>query len=179
MRFRTAKNGPIVRNRIRLPHPVKTDLRICVICPPDSKPAEAARSAGVAVIGEETVFEAVKAGRIEFDRCICHVDSLQKLNKAGVARILGPRGLMPSAKFGTVVGDVAGLAKEMVGASEYRERDAVVRLAIGQLGFSPEELQQNIRSFMAQIKKEMTSLSHRVTKDIHEVVSGLAIWPSR
>lgn len=170
VRLRTPKNGPVVRNRIRLPHPVKTDLRICVICPPDSQHAAAAKKAGAAVVGEDTVFDAVKAGRIEFDRCICHPDSLQKLNKAGIARILGPKGLMPSAKFGTVVRDVAASVKELVGASEYREREAVLRLSIGQLGFSPEELQRNIKSFMAQIKRELGALSDRVTKEVHEVV---------
>ena len=173
VRLRTPKNGPVVRNRIRLPHPVKTDLRICVICPPDSQHAAAAKKAGAAVVGEDTVFDAVKAGRIEFDRCICHPDSLQKLNKAGIARILGPKGLMPSAKFGTVVRDVAASVKELVGASEYREREAVLRLSIGQLGFSPEELQRNIKSFMAQIKRELGALSDRVTKEVHEVVRHL------
>ncbi|KAI9751399.1 MAG: mitochondrial 54S ribosomal protein mrpl1 [Lichina confinis] len=170
VRLRTPKNGPVVRNRIRLPHPVKTDLRICVICPPDSPHAAAAKKAGAAVVGEDTVFDAVKAGRIEFDRCVCHSDSLQKLSKAGIARMLGPKGLMPSAKFGTVVRDVAASVKELVGASEYREREAVLRLSIGQLGFSPEELQKNIKSFMAQIKRELGALSDRVTKEVHEVV---------
>ncbi len=170
VRFRSPKNGPVVRNRLRLPHPVKTDLRICVICPPDSEQAAAAVAAGASVVGEETVFDAVKEGRIEFDRCICHTASLPKLNKAGIARILGPKGLMPSTKLGTVVSNVAASVKDMVGASEYRERDAVVRLAIGQLGFSPEELQANIRAFMSQIKRELGALSDRVSKDIHEVV---------
>ncbi|KAI9885154.1 MAG: hypothetical protein M1823_003041 [Watsoniomyces obsoletus] len=170
VRLRSAKNGPVVRNRLRLPHPVKTDLRICVICPPDSKAAEEAKKAGAAVVGAETVFDAIKAGRIEFDRCICHKDSLAKLSKAGVARILGPRGLMPSAKLGTVVKDVGATVKDMVGGSEYRERLGVVRMAIGQLGFSPEEMQRNIRLFMEQIKRDIAQMSDRASKEIHEVV---------
>lgn len=171
IKLRTLKNGPVVRNRFRLPHPVNTDVRIAVICPPGSKQARAAKSAGAVVIGEETVFDAIKDGRIEFDRCICHVDSLQKLNKAGVARILGPRGMMPSAKVGTVVKDVESAVKDLVGGSEYRERMGVVRMAVGQLGFSPEEMQKNIKAFMESIKRDCAVLSDKIAKEVHEVVS--------
>ncbi|KAI9771055.1 MAG: mitochondrial 54S ribosomal protein mrpl1 [Geoglossum umbratile] len=170
LKLRTAKNGPVVRNRLRLPHPVKTDLRICVICPPGSKHAAAALKHGATLVGEEEVFDAVKAGRIEFDRCLCHVDSLAKLNKAGLGRLLGPKGLMPSAKLGTVIRDAGGSVREMVGGSEYRERLGVIRMAIGQLGFSPEEMQKNIRMFIESVKKDAAQLSDRITKEIHEVV---------
>ncbi|KAI9676354.1 MAG: mitochondrial 54S ribosomal protein mrpl1 [Caeruleum heppii] len=170
LRLRSPKNNIAIRNRIRLPHPVKTDLRICVICPPDSKYAEAARKQGATVVGDDAVLDAVKAGRVEFDRCLCHVDSLQKLNKAGVGRILGPKGLMPSAKTGTVVRDTGAAVREMVGASEYRERLGVLRMAVGQLGFTPEEMQQNIKAFIGQVKKDIGQISDRVTKELHEVV---------
>lgn len=170
VRLRTPKNGAVVRNRLRLPHPVKTDLRIAVICPPDSAAARAAIAAGASLVGEETVFDAVKDGRIDFERCLCHQDSLQKLNKAGVARILGPRGLMPSAKTGTVVKDVGASVRDMVGASEYRERLGVVRMAVGQLGFTPEEMQRNIRAFVENVKRDIAGLSDRIVKDVHEVV---------
>lgn len=170
VRLKTLKNGPVVRNRMRLPHPVKTDLRIAVICPPDSKTAEAAINEGASVVGEEKIFDAVKEGKVEFDRCICHIDSLQKLQKAGIARVLGPRGLMPSPKLGTVTKDVATAVRNMVGGSEYRERMGVVRLAIGQLGFTPEMVRNNIRAFMEQVKKDCAGLSDKINKDVHEVV---------
>ncbi|KAI4255666.1 MAG: hypothetical protein L6R42_006620 [Xanthoria sp. 1 TBL-2021] len=170
VRLRTIKNGPTVRNRLRLPHAVNTSLRICVICPPDSKHAEAAKKAGASVVGEETVFDAVKEGRIEFDRCICHQDSAGKMNKAGLGKILGPRGLMPSAKFGTIVKDVGASVKGLIGGSEYRERNGVLRMAIGQLGFTPEEIQTNIKTFMSEVKKDIALLSDRINKEIHEVV---------
>ena len=170
VRLKTLKNGPVVRNRLRLPHPVKTDLRIAVICPPDSKIAETAIDEGASVVGEEKIFDAVKEGKIEFDRCICHSDSLQKLQKAGIARILGPRGLMPSPKLGTVTKDVATTVRNMVGGSEYRERMGVVRLAIGQLGFTPEMVRNNVRAFMEQVKKDCAGLSDRINKEVHEVV---------
>jgi large subunit ribosomal protein L1 len=59
VKLKSVKNGPVIRNRLRLPHPVKTDVRICVICPPDSKYAESARAAGATLVGEDDIFEAV------------------------------------------------------------------------------------------------------------------------
>jgi len=170
VRLRTMKSGPVVRNRLRLPNPVKTDLRIAVICAPDSKAAQAARAAGASLVGEATIFEAVKAGHIEFERCVCHADSLPVLQRAGVARILGPRGLMPSAKLGTVTKDVASAVRNLVGGSEYRERDGTVRLAVGQLGFSPEMVRENVRALMEQVKKDCALMSDRSAKEVHEVV---------
>jgi large subunit ribosomal protein L1 len=142
-----------------------------VICPPDSPIAAAAIKAGASLVGEDTVFDAVKDGRIEFERCICHVDSQQKLAKSGVARILGPRGLMPSAKLGTVVKDVPGTIRGLVGGSEYRERLGVVRIAVGQLANTPEEMQANIKTFMTNLRKDIAQMSDKVSKEIHEVVS--------
>ena len=170
IRLNTLKNGPQVLNRLRLPHPVNTSLRIAVICPPDSSAAAAAKKAGASLVGEGTIFDAVKEGRIDFDRCLCHPDSTQKMQKAGLGKVLGPRGLMPSTKLGTVVKDVAGSVKGMVGGSEYRERLGVVRMAVGQLGFTPEEMQKNVKAFMEQIKRDIASLSDRINKEIHEVV---------
>ena len=125
---------------------------------------------GASVVGEDTIFEAVKDGRIEFERCICQTDSLPKLAKSGVARILGPRGLMPSAKTGTVVKDVGQTVRDMVGGSEYRERLGVVRLAVGQLGFTPDEVRRNIKAVIERVKKDMVALSDVISKEILEVV---------
>lgn len=171
VKLRTLKNGLAVRNRLRLPHPVNTSLRICVICPPDSSIAASAIKAGATLVGDDAIIDAIKEGRIEFDRCLCHVDSLQKINKAGLGRILGPKGLMPSAKTGTVVKNVAASVGEMVGGSEYRERLGVIRMAVGQLGFTPEEMQRNIKAFMDGVKRDISQLSDRISKEIHEVVS--------
>ena len=159
-----------MRNRLQLPHPVKQGMRVAVICPPNSKHADSAREAGAVLVGEQEVFEAIKAGKLDFDRCICQTDSLPALQKAGVARVLGPRGMMPSAKTGTVARDVTTLLRSMFGGSEYRERDAVLRMAIGQLGFSPEQLRTNIKMFIDQVNKDMAALSDRVVKELHEVV---------
>ena len=80
---------------------------------------------------------------------------------------------MPSTKLGTVAKDVAGSVRNMAGGSEYREKLGVVRMAIGQLGFTPEEMQRNVRTFMQEILKDLGTLSDRVNKEIHEVVCPL------
>lgn len=170
LRLKTAKNGAVVRNRLRLPHPVRTDIKICVIADPESPAGKAARAAGAYMVGEDAVFDAVREGKIEFDRCICHTDSLPKLAKANIARVLGPRGLMPSAKLGTVVKDVASTVRDMVGGSEYRERMGTVRLSIGQLGFTPDQMQKNIKAFIESVKKDIAGVADKTPKDIHEVV---------
>lgn len=169
--MRTRKDGPVIRNMIRFPHAVQTESRICVICPPGSKHAKDALAAGAVLVGEDEVFEAVKAGKIEFDRCLAHPDSLPALNKAALGRILGPRGLMPSVKTGTVVEDVASRVEMLRGGTVYRERDAVIRLPIGQLAFSPEQLRDNLRTTIEQIKKDAAGLNDRINKEIYEVVS--------
>lgn len=77
---------------------------------------------------------------------------------------------MPSAKTATVVKDVGNSVREMVGGSEYRERAGVVRMSVGQLGFTPEQLQRNIRAFVSGVKTDIAALSDRISKEVHEVV---------
>ena len=179
VRFQSLKNGPVIRNRLRLPNAVKTDLRICVIAPPDSKAAADALAAGASLVGEDEVINQIKEENIDFQRLLCHVDSFQKVTKAGLGKILGPRGLMPSTKMGTVVNtnNVSSMLRDMVGGSEYRERQGVIRLAVGQLGFTPKQLSANLKVFMDQLKKDVALISERTTKSIHEVVSFPCIEP--
>lgn len=172
LKLRTKKDGPVIRNQLRLPNAVQTDTRVCVICPPGSRTAKEAKEAGAILVGEEEVFEAVKAGNIDFDRCICHTSSLTKLNQAGLGRFLGPKGLMPSVKLGTVVDNVSVSVSNMRGGLIYRERDGVVRIPVGQLRFTPDELRTNIRTFIAQVKKDASGLSDQISKEIAEVVSN-------
>ncbi|KAL2803177.1 ribosomal protein L1-like protein [Aspergillus granulosus] len=170
IRLKSKRDGPVIRNMIRFPHSVQTESRICVICPPNSRIAKEALAAGAVLVGEEEVFEMVKSGRIEFDRCLCHPDSVDAMNKAGLGRILGPRGLMPNAKMGTIVEDVAARVEDLRGGTVYRERDAVIRLAIGQLAFSPEQLRDNLRVTIDQVKKDASAITDKFTKEIYEVV---------
>ncbi|KAL5338126.1 ribosomal protein L1-like protein [Aspergillus crustosus] len=170
IRLKSRRDGPVIRNMIRFPHSVSTESRICVFCPPGSKHAKEALAAGAVIVGEHEVFEQIKKGVIEFDRCLAHPDSVAALNKAGLGRILGPRGMMPSIKAGTVVEDVAGRVDMLRGGTTYRERDAVVRLPIGQLSFSPEQLRDNLRIAIDQVKKDASNLNDRIVKEIYEVV---------
>lgn len=78
---------------------------------------------------------------------------------------------MPSAKLGTVTKDVEGTVKGLVGGTEYKEKLGVIRCAVGQLGFTPEKMQTNIKALIAEVKKDMAVLSDRIGKEIHEVVS--------
>ena len=133
--------------------------------------ADLARSAGASIVGEDDLIESIKAGNINFDRLLCSRQSAQKLNTANVGRILGPKGLMPNNKQGTVIDDIARSVRGLVGGSEYREKLGVIRLAVGQLAFSPEQLQRNIRALMDSVKKDIAQMSDKIAKEVHEVVS--------
>jgi len=121
-------------------------------------------------VGEEEIFELIKDGKIEFDRCVCQSESLPKMNKAGLGRILGPKGLMPSAKLGTVVKDPGSIVRDLVGSAEYRERLGAIRMAVGQLAFTPEQMQRNIQAFIESVKRDMALLSEKMSKELAEVV---------
>ena len=170
VRLKTLRDGPVIRNQLRLPHTVKTDLKVCVICPPNSSAAKQARQAGAVLVGEEGVFEQITGGKIDFDRCIAHPTSIAKMGKAGMGKILGPRGLMPSVKLGTVVENPATAVRSMLGGSLYRERLGVIRMAVGQLGFTPEQLRDNVRAFLDKLKLDANNLSDSASKTIMEVV---------
>lgn len=117
------------------------------------------------------IFERVKQGDIDFDRCVAHPLSLPRLGKEGLARILGPRGLMPSAKLGTVAENLGPLVQNMLGGSMYRERQGVIRMAVGQLAFTPEQLRDNVKALLTQVKSEASKLSEQFPKEVYEVVS--------
>ncbi|PWW78361.1 ribosomal protein L1 [Tuber magnatum] len=167
VRLRTPKTSAIIRNRIRLPTPVKTEKRVCVIA--EGEHAEAARQAGAAIVGTEEVFEQIRNRNLDFELCIAHEDSFKALVATKLAKVLGPRGLMPSPKFGTVVKNTGAAIRDLVGRSDYKERMGVVRLAIGQLRFTEAQLAENIKTFMSHLRKDIAALDN-VTKSIHEVV---------
>lgn len=123
------------------------------------------------MVGEEEIFQQIKAGKIDFDRCLAVPDSLQKINKEGLPRVLGPRGLMPSVKLGTVVEKPGPAVRNMLGGSLYRERAGVVRMAVGRLSFTPEQLRDNVKAFVSSVKKDAMIVSEQVLKEVTEVVS--------
>ncbi|KZZ98656.1 60S ribosomal protein L1 [Moelleriella libera RCEF 2490] len=175
--LKTARNGPVVKSSIRLPHPVQSDWQIAVICPEGSDVAAAATAAGAVAVGEETLFEAIRQGKIDFDRLICHDTSEKALNKAGLGKILGPKGLMPSKRMKTIVSDVTKSIRDSAGAADYRERQGVIRMAIGQLGHTPDQLKLNLQSLLKKIKSECAEVSEEVSKDVHEVILSTTNGP--
>ncbi|KAK5080030.1 hypothetical protein LTR70_009040 [Exophiala xenobiotica] len=172
IRLKTKKDGPVLRNQIKLPYSVKTDIRVCVLVDPNSKAGKQAKEAGAAIVGLEDVFDQVKNGKIDFDRCITTPEMLPQLNKAGLPRILGPRGLMPSVKLGTVTDNMSASVKNMLGASTYRERQGVVRMAVGRLAFTPEQLRDNVKALISQVKRQSNLMSEtqNFSKEVYEVV---------
>ncbi|KAF3022558.1 mitochondrial 54S ribosomal protein mrpl1 [Neopestalotiopsis sp. 37M] len=174
VRMRSVKNGPVIRNRVRFPYPVKNDTRIAVVCAEGSSAMADARSSGAVAFGEDSLFELIKtqSNALPFNRLICHVDSVQALNKAGLGRILGPRGLMPSLKTNTITKSIKGMMHEMVGAEQYREKIGVIRMPIGNILFTPKQLSENISALVSQIKSDLTALVDKtnINKDLIEVV---------
>jgi large subunit ribosomal protein L1 len=168
--MKTFRNGPTIKSSLRLPNPVQSEWQIAVICPEGSEIATAATAAGAKAVGEESLFEAIREGNIEFDRLLCHEKSEAALNKAQLGRILGPKGLMPSHKNKTITKDIIKAIKDSAGAADYREREGVVRMAVGQLGHSPEQLRANIESFVKQIKTQAANFSETTPKSVHEII---------
>lgn len=133
-----------------------------------------ARQGGAVAFGEASLFELIKAqsNNLPFNRLICHVDSQQALNKAGLGRILGPKGLMPSLKTNTITKSVKSMMHEMVGAEQYREKIGVVRMPIGNILFTPKQLSENVKALVSQVKNDLVAIEDKMNihKDLIEVV---------
>ena len=170
IKLRTKKDGAVVRNSLRLPFPVKTDIKIAVICPPDGNAAKRAREAGAHLVGEDEIFAAIKAGVLDFERVLAVPESLPKMAKEGIPRILGPRGLMPNVKMGSVVTNPGPAVRNMMGGSTYRERQGVVRMPVGRLSFTAEMLRDNVKAYVTAVKKDAAALSELISKEVYEVV---------
>ncbi|KIH92834.1 large subunit ribosomal protein L1 [Sporothrix brasiliensis 5110] len=177
VKLQTNKDGAVLRDRIRLPFPTSSDFRIAVVCKEGSKVAADARQDGAVAVGEETLFAAIKAGDINFNRLLCHIDSVPALMKAGLGPVLGPRGLMPSTKTKTVTNDVRAQMRDIAGTANYRERQGVVRLAIGQLSFTPQMVAENIKALMAQLRADMRAVERNTVKVVDEVVLSTTNGP--
>jgi large subunit ribosomal protein L1 len=115
--------------------------------------ADEAKAAGADVVGAEDLVEQVTAGNIDFDRCIATPDMMPLVGRLG--KVLGPRGLMPNPKVGTVTNDVtAAIKAQKGGAVEFRtEKSGIVQAGIGKASFSADQLEQNIRAFADAVAK--------------------------
>lgn len=145
------KSEQMVRGVVRLPHGTGRSVRILVFAKGD-KEAEA-RAAGADFVGAEDLVQKIQEGWLEFDKAIATPDMMPKVGP--IAKILGPRGLMPNPKVGTVTTDVAkAVAEEKAGRVEFRvEKAGIVHAPIGKLSFEPGKLEANFRALFEQINK--------------------------
>ena len=141
----------MVRGVVSLPHGTGKQLRVAVFAKAD-KAAEA-HAAGADVVGAEELMEQVQKGQIDFHRCIATPDMMGLVGRLG--KILGPRGLMPNPKVGTVTMDVAGAVKAAkAGQVEFRvEKAGIVHGGIGKASFEHGALAENFRAFVDAVVK--------------------------
>ncbi|MCE2564416.1 50S ribosomal protein L1 [Komagataeibacter sp. FNDCF1] len=141
----------MVRGLLSLPNGTGKTLRVGVFA--RGPKAEEAKAAGADVVGAEDLAEKVQAGEIEFDRCIATADMMALVGRLG--KILGPRGLMPNPKLGTVTMDVKGaVSAAKSGQVEYRaEKAGIVHAGVGKASFDGGKLAENIRAFVDAVQK--------------------------
>lgn len=179
IRLQTLRTAPPVRNRLQLPHPVTSNRRIGVICKEGTALASQAIQEGAFAAGEESVFDMVREGTVEFTAMICHQGSAEALKRADLGRLLGPKGLMPSAKTKTITTDIIPLLQEMTTAEQYREKMGVVRFPVGQLWFSPEMLSANIKAAIQSVRDDCQALLSQMAspKQVVEIVLSTSHGP--
>ncbi|BCI68537.1 50S ribosomal protein L1 [Acetobacter aceti NRIC 0242] len=141
----------MVRGLLSLPNGTGKTLRVGVFA--RGAKAEEALAAGADVVGAEDLMEKVQAGEINFDRCIATPDMMGLVGRLG--KVLGPRGLMPNPKLGTVTMDVKGAVEAAKsGQVEYRaEKAGIIHAGIGKASFDADKLAENIRAFVDAVQK--------------------------
>jgi large subunit ribosomal protein L1 len=141
----------MVRGVCNLPNGSGRTMRVGVFA--RGAKADEARAAGADVVGAEDLVEIVNGGKIDFDRCIATPDMMPLVGRLG--KVLGPRGMMPNPKVGTVTMDIATAVKASKGGSvEFRvEKAGIVQAGVGKASFSEEKLVQNIMAFADAVQK--------------------------
>jgi large subunit ribosomal protein L1 len=141
----------MVRGVCNLPNGSGRTVRVAVFA--RGPKADEARAAGADIVGAEDLVEIVNGGKIDFDRCIATPDLMGLVGRLG--KVLGPRGMMPNPRVGTVTMDVTGAVKGAKGGSvEFRvEKAGIVQAGVGKASFSEESLVQNIQAFVDAVQK--------------------------
>jgi large subunit ribosomal protein L1 len=144
-----------LRGVVQMPNGTGKTVRIAVFAKGDK--ADEARAAGADVVGAEDLAEKVHAGEINFDRCIATPDMMMLVGRLG--KVLGPRGLMPNPKLGTVTPNIAEAVKSAKGgAVEFRaEKAGIVHAGIGKASFTEEALVENVQAFVNSISRAKPS----------------------
>ncbi|RAZ88771.1 50S ribosomal protein L1 [Mesorhizobium hawassense] len=141
----------MVRGVVNLPNGTGRSVRVAVFARGDK--AEEAKAAGADIVGAEDLVDIVQKGTIDFDRCIATPDMMPLVGRLG--KVLGPRGMMPNPKVGTVTTDVAAAVKASKGgAVEFRvEKAGIVQAGVGKVSFDVKALEENVRAFADAVNK--------------------------
>lgn len=145
------KSDQVVRGSTVMPNGTGKTVRVAVFA--QGPAAEAAQAAGADKVGMEDLAEEVKAGNLDFDVVVAAPDAMRVVGQLG--QILGPRGLMPNPKVGTVTPDVAQAVKNAKsGQARFRtDKAGIIHASIGSIGFEPAALQQNLEALLNDLKK--------------------------
>ncbi|MDS4020607.1 MAG: 50S ribosomal protein L1 [Candidatus Competibacter sp.] len=154
------KSDQVVRGATVLPNGTGKTVRVAVFA--QGANADAARAAGADVVGFEDLAESVKAGNLNFDVVIASPDAMRVVGQLG--KILGPRGLMPNPKVGTVTPDVAGAIRNAkAGQVRYRtDKSGIIHCTIGKVDFAPNQLRENLQALLHDLQKAKPSTSKGV-----------------
>ncbi len=152
------KSDQGVRGSTLLPHGTGKTVRVAVFCPAGAK-AEAALAAGADAVGMEDLAEKMQAGDLNFGRIIATPDAMRVVGKLG--QLLGPRGLMPNPKDGSVTADVANAVKNAkAGQVKYRnDKAGIVHCSIGKVNFEVNALRDNLHALLADLMKSKPASS--------------------
>jgi large subunit ribosomal protein L1 len=154
------KSDQVVRGATVLPAGTGKTVRVAVFA--QGANAEAAKAAGADVVGFDDLAESILAGNLDFDVVIASPDAMRVVGKLGT--VLGPRGLMPNPKVGTVTPDVAGAVKNAkAGQARYRvDKGGIIHAAVGQVDFSADAIKQNVEALVSDLKKAKPATSKGV-----------------
>ena len=151
------KSDQVVRGATNLPAGTGKTKRVAVFA--QGAAAEAAKAAGADIVGMEDLAEQIKAGNMDFDVVIAAPDAMRGVGQLGT--ILGPRGLMPNPKVGTVTPNVAeAVANTKAGQAQYRvDKAGIIHTTIGQVGFTAEQVIQNAEALIADLRRAKPATS--------------------
>ena len=151
------KSDQVVRGATNLPAGTGKTKRVAVFA--QGAAAEAAKEAGADIVGFEDLAEQIKAGNMDFDIVIAAPDAMRVVGQLGT--ILGPRGLMPNPKVGTVTPNVAeAVTNAKAGQAQYRvDKAGIIHTTIGQVGFTAEQVMQNAQALLSDLKRAKPATS--------------------
>ena len=175
------KADQMVRGSVALPHGTGKEMRVAVFA--EGPKAAEAEAAGADIVGAAEVTAMIEAGNLDFDAVIATPDQMGKIGRYG--KVLGPRGLMPNPKTGTVTMDVAKAVSEIkAGKIEYRsDRQANVHLVLGKASFDPKQLTENYGAVLEELLRvKPASSKGRYLRTIHVAAAhspSIAVDPTR